>query len=72
MTELTAKEPGCVERARAVRDRLSAEIEGMSYAQLTEWLRSHRYADPLLQSLADRAAGGAQTERSVGGVPARP
>jgi hypothetical protein len=41
---------------RQARDKLSAEIEGMSYNELVEWLRVHRYKDPLLQGLAGKAA----------------
>ena len=41
---------------RQTRDRLSAEIEDMSYDELVKWLRGHRYADPLLQRLAEKAA----------------
>lgn len=34
----------------------SAEIEGMGYDELVHWLRCHRSRDPLLQSLAEKAA----------------
>ena len=56
MSELVAKTFDCVESMRQARDRLSAEIADMSYDELANWLRVHRYADPLLQQLADRAA----------------
>ena len=46
----------CVQSMRQVRDRLSAEIAGMSYDELVTWLRAHRYEDPLLQRLAESAA----------------
>jgi hypothetical protein len=41
---------------RQARDKLSAEIEHMSYDELVQWLRVHRYTDPLLQRLAEKAA----------------
>lgn len=46
----------CVAYLRQARDRLSAEIRDMSYEELIRYLRTHRYADPVLQRLADRAA----------------
>jgi hypothetical protein len=46
----------CVKSAREVRDRISAEIERMSHEQLVSWLRSHRYSDPVLSRLAEKAA----------------
>ena len=56
MSEPTSKTFDCVQTMRQARDKLSAEIEGMSYDELVKWLRVHRYADPLLQSLAEKAA----------------
>ena len=41
---------------RQARDRLSGEVAGMSYDDLVKWLRAHRYTDPLLQRLAEKAA----------------
>ena len=41
---------------RQTRDRISAEIADMNYDELVKWLRAHRYADPLLQRLAEKAA----------------
>jgi len=46
----------CVTAAREARDRISAEIEGMDHERLVAWLRSHRYSDPVLRRLAERAA----------------
>ena len=46
----------CVKTARQIRDRISAEIESMSHAQLVSWLRAHRYSDPVLGRLAAKAA----------------
>ena len=45
----------CVESMRQARDRLSAEIAAMTYDELVDWLRRHRYSDPLLQHLAEKA-----------------
>lgn len=56
MSESSAKTFDCVQSMRQARDKLSAEIEGMSYNELVEWLRVHRYKDPLLQGLAGKAA----------------
>jgi len=47
----------CVAHMRQVRDRLSEQIAGMPYEDLVGWLRDHRYSDPRLQRLAERAAG---------------
>lgn len=55
-SERTPKTFDCVENMREVRDRLSAEIGGMSHNEMVLWLRGHRYADPVLQSLAEKAA----------------
>jgi len=51
----TPKTFDCVESMRQARDKLSAEIAGMSYDELVEWLRRHRYSDPLLRDLAEKA-----------------
>lgn len=56
MSESSAKTFDCVQSMRQARDRLSAEIEGMTYDELVEWLRVHRYKDPLLRGLAEKAA----------------
>ncbi len=56
MSELASKTFDCVQSMRQARDRLSAEIADMSYHELVSWLRAHRYADPLLQRLAEKAA----------------
>jgi hypothetical protein len=45
----------CVQAVREARDRISAEIEHMSPDQLLSWLRSHRYSDPVLRRLAEKA-----------------
>ena len=56
MSKRSAKAFDCVQSMRQARDKLSAEIAGMSYDDLVKWLRAHRYTDPLLQQLAEKAA----------------
>ena len=56
MSEPSSKTFDCVQNMRQARDRLSAEIVGMNYDELVEWLRAHRYEDPVLQRLAEKAA----------------
>ena len=56
MSEPSSKTFDCVQSMRQARDRLSAEIAGMGYDELVKWLRLHRYTDPLLQRLAEKAA----------------
>ena len=56
MSEPSSKTFDCVQSMRQARDRLSAETMGMSYDELVKWLRVHRYADPVLQRLAEKAA----------------
>lgn len=46
----------CVQHMRQARDRLNAETANMNYDELVEWLRTHRYTDPVLQRLAETAA----------------
>lgn len=56
MSKPASKAFDCVHNMREIRDRLSAEIADKEYANLVRWLRSHRYADPFLRQLAERAA----------------
>ena len=56
MSERSSKTLDCVQSMREARDRLSAEIEGMTHDDMLRWIRSRRYADPVLQRLADKAA----------------
>ena len=56
MNRTTSKTFDCVQGMRQTRDRLSVEIADKSYEDLVRWLRSHRYADPFLQRLAEQAA----------------
>ena len=56
MSEGTSKTFDCVQSMRQARDKLSTEIANMSYDELIKWLRGHRYTDPLLQQLSEKAA----------------
>ena len=56
MSERSSKSFDCVKSMRQARDKLSTEIEGMTYDEIIRWLRSRRYTDPVLQRLADKAA----------------
>lgn len=56
MSKASSKTFDCLQSMRQVRDRLSAEISDMSYDELVQWLRDHRYEDPVLQQLAERGA----------------
>jgi hypothetical protein len=56
----------CVPSMRQVRDRISREIEAMSYDELVTWLRGHTYTDSLLQRLAQQGAQQATvTDRAI-------
>ena len=52
----TEKEFDSVAIMRSARDRISAQIEGMSWEEELEWLASQEIADPFLKRLRDRAA----------------
>lgn len=41
---------------RAIRDSVSAEIEGMTLEEELEWLAAQKLEDPLLRRLRDKAA----------------
>jgi hypothetical protein len=56
MSDPGTRDIDCVKTAREARDRVSTAIQGMSHEQLVSWLRSHRYTDPVLARLAERAA----------------
>jgi hypothetical protein len=50
---------------RSIRDRISAEIEGMTLEEELAWLESHDLRDPFLKRLRDRAARQAGVARQV-------
>ena len=55
MSKGSSKAFDCVQSMRQAREKLSAEIAGMTYQELVQWLRDHRYTDPVLQRLAEKA-----------------
>ena len=50
-----------VEMMRSIRDRISAEIDGMSFEQERQWLAAQEIADPFLRRLKERAVPGGKT-----------
>ena len=52
----TKKQFDAVEMMRSIRDRLSAQIEGMTLEEELEWLASQELTDPFLQRLREKAA----------------
>jgi hypothetical protein len=56
MSSPKSKAFDCVQSMRQIRDRLSREIGNLGHDELTRWLRSHRYTEPFLQRLAEKAA----------------
>ena len=52
----TEKKFDAVAMMRSIRDRISAEIEGMTLEEELEWLASQELEDPFLKRLRDRAA----------------
>jgi len=56
MSKPSSKTFDCVQSMRQTRDRISAEIADMKDDELARWLRAHRYSDPILRRLAEKAA----------------
>lgn len=52
----TEKTFDAVGMMRSSRDRISAQIEGMTLEEELEWLASQKLDDPFLERLRDRAA----------------
>ncbi len=52
----TKKKFDAVEMMRSIRDRLSAQIEGMTLEEELEWLASQELTDPFLRRLREKAA----------------
>ena len=50
------KEFDAVESMRVIRDRLSAEIDGMTFEEERSWLASRPLTDPFLKRLQEKAA----------------
>ena len=52
----TSKKFSAVELMRSIRDKLSAQIEGMTLEEELEWLASQELEDPFLERLRKKAA----------------
>ena len=52
----TEKRFDAVAMMRSIRDRISAEIEGMTLEEELAWLATQEIKDPFLKRLRDRAA----------------
>ncbi len=52
----TKKKFDAVTMMREARDKVSAEIEGMTLEEELQWLASQELQDPLLRRLRERAA----------------
>lgn len=55
MSNQSSKTFNCVASMRHARDRISSEIESLSFDELVQWLKGHEYKDPHLKRLAERA-----------------
>jgi hypothetical protein len=64
----TEKKFDAVAMMRSIRDRISAEIEGMTLEEELTWLASRELKDPFLKRLRDRAA---QQADAAGGASRR-
>ena len=69
----TKKEFDAVAMMRSIRDRLSAQIEGMTLEEELEWLASQELTDPFLRRLREKAAQRADAAgRDPQGLDRRP
>jgi FtsZ-interacting cell division protein ZipA len=59
------KQFDAVEMMRSIRDRISAQIQGMTLQEEREWLASQELNDPFLRRIRDKA-----TQRSTAGAGA--
>jgi FtsZ-interacting cell division protein ZipA len=50
------KQFDAVEMMRSIRDRISAQIQGMTLEEEREWLASQELKDPFLRRIRDKAA----------------
>lgn len=63
------KEFDAVAMMRSIRERISAEIQGMTLEQELAWLASQDIQDPFLKRLRDKAAR--QAAAADGASPSR-
>ncbi len=67
MKNSSEKEFDAVAMMRSIRDKISAEIEGMTLEEELEWLAAQQIDDPFLKRLQGRAAqqaGAAGSQRA--------
>jgi hypothetical protein len=64
----TGKKFDAVSMMRSIRDKISAEIDGMTLEEELAWLASQEINDLFLQRLRDKAA---QQRNPADGPPAR-
>lgn len=62
----TEKQFDAVALMRTARDRISAEIEGMTLEEELRWLASQELSDPFLRRLRERAAQQADPAAGAG------
>ena len=67
MSEIKKQQETAVEQMRRVRDQLNRDIEAASGPDLLDQVHGHRYASPLLQRLALKAASKAEASGNVSG-----
>ena len=63
----TEKRFDSVAMMRSVRDKISAEIDGMTLEEELKWLASQELQDPFLKRLRDRAAQADAADRPSAG-----
>lgn len=63
----TGKRFDAVAMMRAARDKISAQIEGMTLEEELKWLASQEIDDPFLKRLRDRAAHANAADRPPAG-----
>jgi len=67
MSEIQNQQETAVDQMRRVRDQFNREIEAVSGPDLLDRVHGHRYASPLLQRLASKAASKAEPSGAVQG-----
>jgi len=67
MSEIKKQQETGVEQMRRVREQLNRDIEAASGPGLLDQVHGHRYASPLLQRLASKAASKADVSGAIPG-----
>lgn len=65
MSEIQKQQGTAVEQMRRVREQRNRKIEAASGSDLLRRVHGHRYASPLLQRLASKAASKAEVSGAV-------